>query len=322
LWTSTAGYCIRVCGAGVPDVSANAGVGMVFYANGAWSVGLGTSFAAPFISGLVACLRRRHKWQHGHDGIEQRTVSGRGQLRRGDWDRQPVRGWPHLRFGFLGQCRVLGIDCHRQWPRTRSMPPSISDQPLRLCSPQPQHRPMSPCLPAAAPSPSRLRTSPEVGDAALSSPTARRPTSEHPVMARSPQRSPPPTGWATGSCSATVRFSPMAMPPKTAHRPRRISMPSIWPPPSLPPSMGGLQGVLCCRVDLQLRRRARRRRHGRGPSQRVDHRGDRVLGRLNGTHGAPYGGWLGAHAIPTDSGLAVSRELAGRRRKRLFVPAR
>jgi subtilase family serine protease len=54
LWTSTAGYCIRVCGAGVPDVSANAGVGMVFYANGAWSVGLGTSFAAPFISGLVA----------------------------------------------------------------------------------------------------------------------------------------------------------------------------------------------------------------------------------------------------------------------------
>ena len=38
----------------VPDISANAGVGMVLYANGAWGVGAGTSFAAPFMSGLVA----------------------------------------------------------------------------------------------------------------------------------------------------------------------------------------------------------------------------------------------------------------------------
>ena len=38
----------------VPDISANAGIGMVLYANGAWTVGGGTSFAAPFLSGVVA----------------------------------------------------------------------------------------------------------------------------------------------------------------------------------------------------------------------------------------------------------------------------
>jgi hypothetical protein len=38
----------------VPDISANAGVGMVFYAGGAWALGEGTSFAAPFMAGLIA----------------------------------------------------------------------------------------------------------------------------------------------------------------------------------------------------------------------------------------------------------------------------
>ena len=38
----------------VPDISANAGVGMVFYANGGFMVAGGTSFAAPFLGGLVA----------------------------------------------------------------------------------------------------------------------------------------------------------------------------------------------------------------------------------------------------------------------------
>jgi kumamolisin len=38
----------------VPDISANAGVGMVVYANGGWTLGGGTSFASPFMSGLVA----------------------------------------------------------------------------------------------------------------------------------------------------------------------------------------------------------------------------------------------------------------------------
>ena len=33
----------------VPDISANAGVPMVVYANGAWSAAEGTSFAAPFM---------------------------------------------------------------------------------------------------------------------------------------------------------------------------------------------------------------------------------------------------------------------------------
>jgi subtilase family serine protease len=38
----------------VPDLSANSGVGMVIYANGSWGVGGGTSFAAPFMAGLIA----------------------------------------------------------------------------------------------------------------------------------------------------------------------------------------------------------------------------------------------------------------------------
>ena len=38
----------------VPDISANAGAGMVYYTDGAWAVSAGTSFAAPFLAGLVA----------------------------------------------------------------------------------------------------------------------------------------------------------------------------------------------------------------------------------------------------------------------------
>jgi len=38
----------------VPDISANAEVNMVFYGNGGWTIGGGTSFASPFMSGLVA----------------------------------------------------------------------------------------------------------------------------------------------------------------------------------------------------------------------------------------------------------------------------
>lgn len=38
----------------VPDISANAGVGMVAYVDGSWGAGGGTSFAAPFLAGLVA----------------------------------------------------------------------------------------------------------------------------------------------------------------------------------------------------------------------------------------------------------------------------
>ncbi len=38
----------------VPDISANAGTGMAVYVNGAWTLGGGTSFAAPLMAGLVA----------------------------------------------------------------------------------------------------------------------------------------------------------------------------------------------------------------------------------------------------------------------------
>ena len=38
----------------VPDISANAGVGMVLYTDGGWTAGGGTSFAAPFMGGMVA----------------------------------------------------------------------------------------------------------------------------------------------------------------------------------------------------------------------------------------------------------------------------
>ncbi len=49
----TAQSCGTVCRE-VPDVSANAGVGMVVYVNGSWIAAHGTSFSAPFIAGLVA----------------------------------------------------------------------------------------------------------------------------------------------------------------------------------------------------------------------------------------------------------------------------
>jgi hypothetical protein len=53
LYWATAEPCGTTTCREVPDISANAGVGMVVYANGAWDVGAGTSFAAPFMAGLV-----------------------------------------------------------------------------------------------------------------------------------------------------------------------------------------------------------------------------------------------------------------------------
>jgi kumamolisin len=53
-WPPTAGNaCGQDCRE-VPDLSANAGVGMVTYFNGAWQVAGGTSLAAPLVAGLVA----------------------------------------------------------------------------------------------------------------------------------------------------------------------------------------------------------------------------------------------------------------------------
>lgn len=52
-WGSAGNPCGLDCRE-VPDLSANAGVGMVIYDNGAWQVAGGTSLSAPFIAGLVA----------------------------------------------------------------------------------------------------------------------------------------------------------------------------------------------------------------------------------------------------------------------------
>ncbi len=52
-WTSPYPACGEYCRE-VPDLSANAGVGMVAYYGGSWEVGGGTSFAAPLVAGLVA----------------------------------------------------------------------------------------------------------------------------------------------------------------------------------------------------------------------------------------------------------------------------
>ncbi len=52
-WASAGNPCGVNCRE-VPDLSANAGVGMVTFENGAWSIVGGTSLAAPFIAGLVA----------------------------------------------------------------------------------------------------------------------------------------------------------------------------------------------------------------------------------------------------------------------------
>jgi subtilase family serine protease len=51
-WATTQ-PCGTVCRQ-VPDVSANAGAGMVVYVNGGWNAYIGTSLAAPFLAGIVA----------------------------------------------------------------------------------------------------------------------------------------------------------------------------------------------------------------------------------------------------------------------------
>jgi len=53
LYWSTPKSCGHYCRE-VPDISANAGIGMVIEANGGWTAEGGTSFAAPFMAGLVA----------------------------------------------------------------------------------------------------------------------------------------------------------------------------------------------------------------------------------------------------------------------------
>jgi subtilase family serine protease len=50
---ATSQPCGTVCRQ-VPDVSANAGAGMVVYVNGGWNAYIGTSLAAPFLAGIVA----------------------------------------------------------------------------------------------------------------------------------------------------------------------------------------------------------------------------------------------------------------------------
>jgi hypothetical protein len=50
---STSQPCGTVCRQ-VPDISANAGAGMVVHVAGAWNAYIGTSLAAPFIAGIVA----------------------------------------------------------------------------------------------------------------------------------------------------------------------------------------------------------------------------------------------------------------------------
>jgi subtilase family serine protease len=52
-WTSTGNPCGLDCRQ-VPDISANAGVGMVIFTNGAWTAVGGTSLSAPLVAGLVA----------------------------------------------------------------------------------------------------------------------------------------------------------------------------------------------------------------------------------------------------------------------------
>jgi Pro-kumamolisin, activation domain/Subtilase family len=52
-WPNTANACGSSC-RNVPDVSANAGVGEVFFTNGQWGAFVGTSLAAPLVGALVA----------------------------------------------------------------------------------------------------------------------------------------------------------------------------------------------------------------------------------------------------------------------------
>ena len=52
-WPTTGNACGQDCRE-VPDISANAGVGMIVSANGAWTPVGGTSLAAPMVAGLVA----------------------------------------------------------------------------------------------------------------------------------------------------------------------------------------------------------------------------------------------------------------------------
>ena len=51
-WSSSGNACGLNCRE-VPDISANAGVGMVIYQNGVWTVASGTSLASPLVAGIV-----------------------------------------------------------------------------------------------------------------------------------------------------------------------------------------------------------------------------------------------------------------------------
>ena len=51
-WAATGNACGLDCRE-VPDISANAGIGMVIYQNGAWTVVGGTSMSAPLVAGIV-----------------------------------------------------------------------------------------------------------------------------------------------------------------------------------------------------------------------------------------------------------------------------
>ena len=52
-WTSSGNSCGLDCRE-VPDIAANAGVGMIIYTGGVWTVVGGTSLSAPLIAGLIA----------------------------------------------------------------------------------------------------------------------------------------------------------------------------------------------------------------------------------------------------------------------------
>src|ERR1019366_8937039 len=109
----------------VPDLSANAGVGEVFYIGGEWVGEAGTSLAAPVVAGLVAdrnsgcTLGRQGEWA---ESLYQYQAAGVGgsmldDITRGDNDltrtndgRYPAGPGDDLATG-LGSPKAAGLSC-------------------------------------------------------------------------------------------------------------------------------------------------------------------------------------------------------------------